>query len=316
MDGTISSHTTPRYMPLLHEFTSKGASTVQMRTIFSRHHAVNGWIPHFYGITALEYGCSDEGGCNTLTPSILDPKSIMDIFDDDLGYRIYLFSEKPSLIRGILGHTWPIVEFDASTDPTFFEDFHFSGDEESDRLILVHWNVIDRLGYTDGFGSENYNLMISCVDQQIHKITMQLWDYSPNGTTFLFMTDRGGKGFNHDLISMDALQVAFAMWGKNVKSHLNLMGHVVESQQIAPTLLDVVAHGNTDVVPSYWTVVPITQVYDDTHYAIMSQIPSPTTYPPVECRIPHYINHKYIISTIQLNVVLSLITAIAIITII
>jgi hypothetical protein len=283
---------TGRYMPLLHEFIPNGAWTIQMRPALSHKHPEVSLIPDFYGISPIDMGCTDESGCGDLPAIAWGAQNFIEILEESFGYEVNIFSEKPSLLSIILGDTYPITKF-SSKKCNFYEDLHYS--TQGNRIILFHWHNIDRSGEANAFGGANYDLQVSTLDYQIYMLTLALWPYSGNHTTFFLMGDQGGDGFGHDRFNIRSVQTPFVLWGYNVQKGVDFYDQPTSTVQMPITMFDVLYPTESiGVVPSYWNVNPITGIRNENDYAIWADYESANIPDEPICSIPNAISHKTI----------------------
>lgn len=298
VDGLMGRKTTGRSMPLLHDFTNKGVWTMQMRATLSRKHPLIGWLPSYYGLTPVAYGCDEEAGCGAVPPMVMEPLNYIDVLGESLEYQINIYSEEPDYLKTIIGDSYNVNKFTSKQD--ILAQTHLSS--FGNRFVLFHWHEIERTGVSDGWASSNYDGQVSCLDYQIYTLSMALWQYAPNRTTFLFLSDRGGHKFSHNEFVLDTVQTPFAMWGYGVTKSVNLFDTIVDPIQIPYTLLTVI--NGTDAAPSYWntdTIPRVHQANESLTLRLDNIVPRTFTEEP-QCAIPNAVNNHTIkvVSTILL----------------
>ena len=309
INGLMGKKTTGRAMPLLHDFTNKGVWTMQMRATLSNKHPKIGWIPSFYGLSPIAYGCDEEAGCENVPPMVYDPLNYIDVLGETLQYQINIFSETPEYLGTIIGDNYNINKFNSKKDDLLTQ-VHLSS--FGNRFVLFHWNEIERTGASDGWASSNYNGQVDCLDYQIYTLALALWEYSPNRTTFVMLSDRGGHNFGHKQFVLDTVQTPLAMWGYGITKNVNLFDAIVDPIQLPITLLTAIDANATDDVPSYWNteVIPRVVQTNESLMLRLGDIHVRTIDTPPQCDIPNTVEHHDLQVTIVIVFIFMLIFAI------
>lgn len=290
IEALEGSMATSRFMPLVQSFASKGVWTPMMR-VPSSSPKIN-WKSIFYSLGPDRIGC-DEEWCGIVSQVSMNTRSLIDIFEEDFGYNVALFSENKKTMTNILNRY--VTKF-SYTETGSFDNVHLpSLNNGQPRLVLLHYNGLQHIGEASGYGSTNYRAKIACFDKSIYKAVLELWADSPDNTTFLLVSNHGGVEFNSKKFAMTGIQVPFMMWGQNVTVRAHISGQVTETLQIGPTVLSIFGH--QDDIPSEWIEVPIENINTNPTYANLSIFLPPRTgikLDDYECHIPSSVPHSKI----------------------
>lgn len=293
VDGLLSRMSTGTYMPLLHTFVDHGIWDMHMRGDVSYSDDKIGWISTLYGVTPAEIGCDTMAGCGALAPEITDPYNFFDVLTDTLGYQDNIHSEDPLHTTEIIGDVYNIHPFTSRVNPghDITDDLMLSA--EGDRLVVVHWNQLVTTGFSDGWASSNYIGQVACLDYQIHKLTMDLWAYSPNRTTFILLSDRGGYHFSNQNFRLDTAQIVFSAWGYGVKQPPNINHIAINPTQLPKTFLAMVDDDFELDAPDYWNADIVEEcLQSDSDLNLdLDAVDTPTNPFPPLCIIPNSVRN-------------------------
>lgn len=294
VDGLLSKLTTAVNMPLVHTFINHGVWDIHSRGDISYSDPKIGWISSLFGITPVQYGCDPLVGCNVIAPEIADPYNIIDVLTDTLDYQANIFSEDPLYTTSIIGDVYSIRPFSTRTH----NPEHISNDLSlttiGNRLVLFHWNQLVSTGFSDGWASSNYFGQVACFDYEIYKLSMALWSYSPNRTTFVLLSDRGGRYFSNRNFHLDTSQIVFAAWGYGVKQPPNINHIAITPSQFPKTILAMVDPDYETDAPTYWNseTISLTLQPNPNLHLNLNNINVPSDLTPPLCIIPNNIpNH-------------------------
>ena len=124
------------------------------------------------------------------------------------------------------------------------------------RALFFHFTGANRMGRAMGYDGEMYHAEVQCLDWQIQEMCEALWEYEPERTTFVLVSEHGGSDYEHDGFDIHTVQVPFAMWGYGVKKGSNVDRKATTTPQIAPTIIYAL-----DIdIPDEWVHVPIREV--------------------------------------------------------
>lgn len=260
VDGLMGSKSTPRYMPFIYNMVSRagGVYTSKARTVQTSY-SKPGWISIFYAATPSEYGCKDNFKCNV--PSDTSGfKSILDILEYEYNYSIQIHAEH-DVIDHAFGNKRSVIKHNSWTKSMMeYASSEQNLPQTNKRVLFFHFNSVDHIGHSLGYGSHNYDASVMCVDWQISQMTMKLWEWEPERTTFLLVSDHGGLNYEHDTFDLESLQVPIAMWGYGVAKHVNLFSNPMDNIQVSPTLLYILDYE----IPEYWKHKPVEKCKDTT----------------------------------------------------
>ena len=255
IDGMVSKMVLAANMPLLQKFTQQGGVTTTMRTTDSLHSSSAGWNSVFYAASPSEFGCNDHG-CDHVPRFNPNERSFISILEEDYDYEVAFFSENAKTLANILERDDDEVKSADLCTRSLFDEVRFAHLPQSDRrIIIVHLACLDRLGVVSGYTSYNYIDRVRCLDKEVASLSMQLWEYAPNSTTFFLTSNHGGSGFTHTQFNLPTINVPFAAWGYGFHKHAHFMGKYLLTQQIAPTLFT--ALNISDAIPSTWLEIPM-----------------------------------------------------------
>lgn len=261
VSGLTSRAFSPAYMPFLHGQASRnGAYATQMRSI-SSHYETPAWISVLYGATPEEYGCESDDRCD-LPSDAPNYRSLFDLLEYDYGYSVSIFSEHNEHDRfvgvnpvheALRGHR-SVSYFAGGT----LDMLHRAQDERhlpqtDQRVLFFHFTGADRMGHSMGYDGEMYHAEVQCLDWQIQLLCEALWEYEPERTTFVLVSEHGGSDFEHDGFDIHTIQVPFAMWGYGVAQGVSLDRKATTTPQIAPTVIYALEMD----IPDEWVHVPI-----------------------------------------------------------
>lgn len=253
ISGLTSKSSTAPYMPLTHKMASKGLFTLHMRSVNTILKSdKSSWISIFYAATPSLYGC-DDNGCDDLPRMFDDMPTWLDIMEDSYGYSISVFSQDKKMFSDVLDrdvHGFPYL----STE-MYDHILNFRLPNTPRNIIVIHFDGLERLGEVSGFESFNYRAAIECIDEQIGRLSSMLWENQPEHTTFMLISNHGGKFFDHNVLTYDNIQVPFMMWGDGIKSGISLSEQSLQTIQIGATILDVL--NMEDAMPDFWIEKPI-----------------------------------------------------------
>lgn len=294
VDGLLGRRSTPRFMPFVFNMVNRagGVYTSKARTVQTSV-SKPGWISLFYGATPSEYGCKDNFKCSV--PSDTENfKSILDILEYDYNYSVEIHAEH-HIISDAFNHKKSVM-MHGSWNKNMMEYGMIENNlpQTNRRTLLFHFNGADHLGHSRGYGSHDYDAQVMCIDWQIYKLTMKLWEWEPERTTFLLISDHGGLHYEHNTFDLEALQVPVAMWGYNVAKHINLFSYPIDTVQVAPTLLYILDYD----IPEYWKHKPVEKCkahikgisINDAKQSLIN-----STHPVEEltiCPVPHDASHR------------------------
>lgn len=261
VSGLTSRAFSPAYMPFSYgQASEKGVYATRMRSI-STAYEMPAWISIFFGATPEEYGCESDYSCD-IPSDAQDYRSVFDLLEYDYGYTVSLFSEHnvgPNPIYEALGRKRPVSQFSGGTT-----DMMLRGQDErhlpqtDHRVLFFHFSGAEHMGKSMGYDGEMYNAQIQCLDWQIQTLCDSLWEYEPERTTFVLVSEHGGSGYGHDSFDIHTIQVPFAMWGYGVAQRIDFDRRATTTPQIAPSILYAL---NLDI-PDEWVHLPIHQPRD------------------------------------------------------
>jgi len=289
-DGLLSRLTSGSSMPLLHSFVNHGVWDIKVRGDVSYSSPKIGWLSSLFGVTPAQLGCDVMTGCGVLPPEIENAYNIFDVLTDTLSYHDNIYSEDPEYTTNVIGNVYSVRKFTSRVGKS-----HELADDLSaltpagDRLVVFHFKELVTTGFSDGWASSNYVGQVACLDYQIHQLTMDLWEYSPNRTTFILLSDRGGYGFSNQNFYLDTSQIVFAAWGYGVKQPPNIQHISINPTQIAKTILAMVDDDYETDVPSYWNAEQVDECLqpDPAHHLTLDTVTTPTNPPAPLCIIPN-----------------------------
>lgn len=301
-------------MPLLQKFTQRGGVTTTMRTTDSMRSPHAGWISIFYAASPAEFGCNDHG-CDHVPRFDPDDRSFLTILEEDYDYQTMIFSENARDFSEMLERDAGDIRSERLCTRDIFDEVRNAHLPQTDRrTIVVHVSCLDRLGEVSGYGSYNYVDRVHCMDKEFAALAMHFWEYMPNTTTFLLVSNHGGSGFTHGKFVLPTVNVAFSAWGYGFRRHAPFIGRPLITQQIAPTLFT--ALNITDAIPNTWLEYPMDDdVYTTTEgeYAVQSEVedllPPSISIDPDTCVLPFSTSHRVVRQVyIGVGVIFSLIT--------
>lgn len=297
VSGLTSRAFSPANMPFLYNQASKhGAYTTKMRTVSSAYETP-AWISILYGATPEEYGCESDSQCD-LPSDVQGYRSLLDLLEYDYGYAISLFSEHNqddpfsgvSPITEALRKQRTVSHYSGGT----LDMLHRAQDERhlpqtDQRILFFHFTGADRMGHSMGYDGEMYHAEVQCIDWQLQMLCDALWEYEPERTTFVLVSEHGGSGYEHNNFDVHTIQVPFAMWGYGVKKGVNLDRKATTTPQIAPTII----YSLDMDVPEEWVHVPLHQVQgeDSCEHSEMEHYWN-TTYDGNLCPVPQGWSHR------------------------
>ena len=289
VSGLTSSGSTSRYMPYVQSFVTKGAWTPLMRTVHPNPKI--SWNSIFYALAPNRFGCGDEAWCGIVSQVSVDVRSWISILEEDFNYNVAIFSENRKLLTDVLGR--PVTKF-SYTKQGSFEDQYLPSDGSS-RVVVLHFDSLDRIGEAYGYESTNYYAKVHCLDQSIYKAVMELWDYSPFNTTVMLVSNHGGVKFRSNKYALNGLRVPFMLWGEKVTPHAHFTGQITETLQIGPTILSLL--GYEDAIPEEWLEMPIPGINtspSSSSYANRSIFPErdEIVLNGYECQLPQSVSHN------------------------
>ncbi len=288
VEGLEGSTATSRFMPLVQTFVAKGAWTPMMRTI---HPAPKiGWASIFFSLGIDRFGCSEEW-CGMISQVTANVRSWVDILEEDLGYSVTLLSENKKMMAEVLQR--PVTRFSYTKEGSF-DSVHLPITDQP-RLVLLHYTGLNRIGESSGYDLTNYRAKVDCLDKSIYKATMELWEFSPDNTTFILVSNHGGSKFVSTKFNLESIQVPFMLWGHNVTIRAHFSGQESETLQVGPTLFDIL--GYNEFAPEEWIERPISGI--NTH----GPYPNRTIFLEHEeiklngdeCQIPMSVTHRDIV---------------------
>lgn len=294
VDGLLSRMTSGMYMPYLHSFVNHGVWDIHARGDISHSENKIGWISSLFGISPIQFGCDPMFGCGSVAPEVSDPYNIFDVLTDTLDYLPNIYSEDPKYTENIIGDVYTVRPFNTRVKAGHdLNDDLTSLSALGDRLVVFHMKQLEVTGFSDGWGSSNYIGQVACLDYQILQLTMNLWEYSPNKTTFILLSDRGGYHFSNHNFQLDTAQIVFAAWGYGVKQPPNIGSVTVNPTQIPKTILAMVDPDFETDAPPYWNAETLTQAVQGNpalHF-VLGSVDAPTdTHAPL-CIIPNTVSN-------------------------
>ena len=301
VNGLMGQASTARWMPFLHQMVpDHGIYSSRARSIRDHHH-IPCWIAHFFAATPAEYGCQDDNEC-TVPPDAWGYKSFLDVLSYDYNYDIHLCSESPKMLLDATRNRYAVQAFSpTTTDMTTHATDDNQLPQTNRRLLLFHWDIVDIVGRSHGYDSLNYKAQVLCLDQQISEITKSVWDWEPERTTFILISDHGGDGFSRKSFILNALQVPFAMWGYGIESGQDMFSHPISITQTAPTILQTMGYD----IPTEWSHKPIDCILGN-GYSYDQYKSDKHEDPPLhgKCPIPLDVAHKHISTSIHIMLVI------------
>jgi arylsulfatase A-like enzyme len=122
--------------------------------------------------------------------------------------------------------------------------------------LIFHFYGLEVIADSMGYDSHNYRGHVTCIDEQIKEISESLWHWEEEYSTFLVISDHGGKGYHHEHFNVESIQVPIAMWGYGIREKVNLFTKSVDTTQVAPTILSCLDYD----VPEEWNHPVLKQV--------------------------------------------------------
>lgn len=294
VDGMISRLTSGMYMPHLHTFVNHGIWDIHSRGDISHSDPKIGWISSLFGISPVQYGCDPMHGCGTIAPEVSDPYNIFDVLTDTLEFQANIFSENPDYTTSVIGDVYSVRKFTSRVKhpQNITDDLVLTA--TGDRLVVFHLKELVTTGFSDGWASSNYLGQISCLDYEIMQLTLDLWDYSPNKTTFILLSDRGGHRFSNQNFHLDTAQIVFSAWGYGVKQPPNINQITVNPTQIPKTILAMVDPDYEINAPAYWNSEVLANALqpDPAHHFNLSAVVPPNNPPVPQCIIPNIVDNE------------------------
>jgi hypothetical protein len=262
INGLTTDMAMARHMPNTAKFFQQGGVTSKMRTTYDTRSSTANWIGVFHGASSVEYGC-DNNGCNAIPRLDPDARSFVAILENDYSYDVQVFSEDAKNFNNMLERD---EDLDVHQCRICSRDVFEKTLEYAERnnvtqrsLVIVHFTCLDRLGESDGYGLENYESRVLCMDKEIADLSKALWIRSPNSTTFIFVSNHGGFDYSHAHFNLDTITVPFAVWGYGFKKHAPMIGKPMTTQEVAPSLFT--ALNITDSISDTWLEIPISDIY-------------------------------------------------------
>ncbi len=259
-----------RHMPNMAKFFQLGGITAKMRSTYVTRSINDNWVGIFYGATSVEYGC-DHNGCNKVPRLDQAARSLVYLLEESHNYDVQVFSEDVEEFNEMLEreedvnlHACRLCSRDI-----FDRVYEYTQDESSNAtgrsLIIVNLACLDYLGVAEGYGLENYEARVLCLDKELAILTKRLWQQSPNSTTFVFTSNHGGDGYSRMHFDLDTINTPFAVWGYGFKKHAPLLGKPMINSEIAPTIFTALTLA--DEIPRSWLTRPIADIYSQTEHA-------------------------------------------------
>lgn len=261
VEGLSAEATTSLYMPKTHLFRQKGFSTMTMRTIHEIGNPLSAWNSIFYAASSSEFGC-DNNGCNAI-PRATDEMPnwtdlLEDVDDEDDKFTVVVFSEGKDIIDSVLDRN--SYGYKPMSGKMTDAVLSYSFPNVPNSLVIVHFYGLDRIGSVNGYKSSNYHSLVGCIDTSIDMITRHLLERCPNRTTFMLISNHGGKDHQHSSFTLSDITVPFFMWGHRVAiKDADASNIVSQTTQIGPTLLKVL--DKEALIPDFWLEKPILGVH-------------------------------------------------------
>lgn len=265
IEGLSSAAFSQTFMPFIFKMgTSFGVSSTSMRAVENTF-SVPSWTAHFYSDTPAQSGCRGNGHCE-LPSEILSQKSLLDVLENDNEYAIKILSEcdddEPNPLE------------DTFRRQRVVEKFPLSSREMMDRLMneqvlpqtnrrafVIHFSSLVKAGQAHRWDGESYNAHAYIVDWQISQICKSLWEYEPERTTFVVISNHGGSGYGFHNFDLKTLNVPLAMWGYGIsREGKSLTGKAHDTTQTAPTIIKAIGF---EVPSNHWSHRPIGGIYGD-----------------------------------------------------
>lgn len=241
INGLPAEMAMARHMPEMARIFKEGSITAKMRTTYATRSPVANWIGIFHGASSVEYGC-DNNGCSDVPRLDPNARSLIAILENNYGYESQIFSEDAKHFNEMLERDEDVnVHNHGVCSRGIFEDvMTYAYDEDVVRpnrsIVVVNVMCLDNLGESDGYGLENYEYRLFCLDKELAFITKALWRRNVNTTTFMLVANHGGLMYNHGQFNLDTIVVPFAVWGYGFRRHSSMIGEPTTTQEIAPTL--------------------------------------------------------------------------------
>lgn len=231
-----------------------GVHTAKARTVTSTE-ALPGWLAHFYASTPAESGCATDARCDA-PPEVDGTQSLVDVLVD-YGYAVELCAEGAALSEA-LRDRYPVKRFGRHTRDMMNYGLDESVLPQTDRrLVLFHFDAVQHVAHAHGYDSDIYHAQVLCLDWQLQQLVHALWQYWPQRTTFVLISDHGGSGYQHTTFDVQSLQVPLGMWGYGIAQGVDLFTKAVDTTQMAPTLLEALGYD----IPASWLHPPIRRAH-------------------------------------------------------
>src|SRR3989338_951297 len=266
VDGLTTGASTPRYMPKTHVMADRGLYTAHMRAEHDTADSRVAWDPVFYASSTSERGC-DNNGCDSVPRAIDDMPNWVDVLEEAV------------------------------------VDYHFP--DTPNQLVLIHFSGLNRLGMVSGYESFNYKALVACIDDSIDVMARTLWERCPNCTTFMLMSNHGGRHYEHRSFVIDVIQVPFMLWGHHGAGPPHVDDQSLQAVQIGPTILTVL--DAEDSIPEFWIQKAIRDI-SGPDGVVLSTLPPPAVEEEerADCSIiPISVSHHVISSMNRITIVLT-----------
>lgn len=302
VDGLTTGASTPRYMPKTHVMADRGLYTAHMRAEHDTADSRVAWDPVFYASSTSERGC-DNNGCDSVPRAIDDMPNWVDVLEEDEDFTVSIFSEDKEMLDEVLDRNSLGYAPMARTMEEAVVDYHFP--DTPNQLVLIHFSGLNRLGMVSGYESFNYKALVACIDDSIDVMARTLWERCPNCTTFMLMSNHGGRHYEHRSFVIDVIQVPFMLWGHHVAGHLHVDDQSLQTVQIGPTILTVL--DAEDSIPEFWIQKAIRDI-SGPDGVVLSTLPPPAVEEEerADCSIiPISVSHHVISSMNRITIVLT-----------
>ncbi|MBQ9371905.1 MAG: alkaline phosphatase [Thermoguttaceae bacterium] len=210
-------------LPNLKKMKENGSWTLHMRSVLPSSSAIN-WHTMLVGAPSEMHGYRNW---NSKEPEIEA------IYVNERGYfpdvfRVLRDALPESRLTAV--YNWDGIGFcfdkEAADDAVFVEDEMFEGVynkalEQLDTkptFAFIYFGQPDHTGHTIGWGTPEYQAMLTKVDEYVGKILQHLEENGMMEDTVVYFTsDHGGSDKGHGEGRLDHMEVPYLVYGKGIK---------------------------------------------------------------------------------------------------
>ncbi len=206
VDGLGGKYISPKNAPFITSLFSEGTYSTNVQSVLPAISASN-WRSLFTGVPPEKHGTvKDERNKDTTTytnyPSLFE---LLDPTWKDVALY-YTATVKPAVENHITQNkVWSIT--DKGTLKKAVNSL-----KQSNRLSFVHFDYVDIMGHTFGYGSSMYDWMVRRTDRKVKRLVHSI----QKNTTIVIVSDHGGKGRKHKDYTVEERTAFFVMGGPRI----------------------------------------------------------------------------------------------------